>query len=249
MMVAAGESRLESAEGRVLPLPGEGDWHFCFKGRRWRYDRHGVYLRDGRGGERLLRSVGEPVTCQAVWQRFGSTMLAVAGQFELAPELLVMTVATESAAARRHGFTGPATFRWEPHVWVRDVTPSFQGDYSAGPLQTLATTARWVIQAQRLPLDGFQVAPVIHSPPVSAPLEHPLYRPEISLMVGAAVIKQRWEQTGADPVLVAAAFNAGGIYRSTGNPWHLASHGDHLDRAAAWYGDACAVLQAAGVRS
>ena len=46
-------------------------------------------------------------------------------------------------------------------------------------------------------------------------------------------------------MMVSAAFNAGGVYESSENRWHLKTHGDHLDRAAKWYGDACAVLAAA----
>jgi peptidoglycan L-alanyl-D-glutamate endopeptidase CwlK len=48
---------------------------------------------------------------------------------------------------------------------------------------------------------------------------------------------------GDDPILVSAAYNAGGVYKSSKNPWCLRAYGDHLDRAARWYGDACAVLK------
>jgi peptidoglycan L-alanyl-D-glutamate endopeptidase CwlK len=70
-----------------------------------------------------------------------------------------------------------------------------------------------------------------------------LYEPDINIDIGAAEIKQRINKTCDDPILVAAAYNSGGIYKSTKNPWYLRSHGDHLDRAAKWYGDACAVLK------
>jgi len=69
---------------------------------------------------------------------------------------------------------------------------------------------------------------------------------EKSIPIGAAVIKQRWAKTGDDPILAAAAFNAGGLYNTNANPWHLRTTGDPLDRAARWYGDACAVLKEVG---
>jgi peptidoglycan LD-endopeptidase CwlK len=153
----------------------------------------------------------------------------------------MMTVATETAFALRFGFTGPHTFRWEPGVEVTDVNPHIFGDYSAGPMQTLATTARWVIQQQDLPYDRFAIAPVYRARP-APPQAHPLYDPAVNIDIGTAEIKQRLRTTGDDPILGAAAFNAGGLYRSSQNLWHLRSYGDHLDRAAKWYGDACAVL-------
>ena len=153
-----------------------------------------------------------------------------------------MTIATEAAYWRPVGFTGPRTFYWEAAVWNRDVTPNFQGDYSAGPMQTLATTARWIIRAQNLPYNPFQVAPAYRQRPPSAPAAHPLYDADTNITIGTAEIKQRWGASGDDPILVAACFNAGGVYESSANAWHLRTTNDHLDRAARWYGDACAVL-------
>ncbi|RWO49220.1 hypothetical protein [Mesorhizobium sp.] len=115
-------------------------------------------------------------------------------------------------------------------------------------MQTLATTARWVIEAQSLPFHKFNVAPVYRTRPIPPSAEHPLYDPAINIEIGTAEIKQRWAVTGADPILVAAAFNSGGVYEAQSDRWHLRSHGNHLDRAAQWFGDACAVLKEAGVR-
>jgi peptidoglycan L-alanyl-D-glutamate endopeptidase CwlK len=169
-------------------------------------------------------------------------LLTASEKYDVPLALIMMVIATETAFARRFGFTGPITFRWEKHVKVEDVSPPIWGDYSAGPMQTLATTARWVIRQQGLEYDPFRVAPVFEEQP-EPPEELPLYNPEVNIDIGTAEIQQRWTKTGDDPILVAAAYNAGGCYKSTENPWHLRSHGDHLDRAARWYGDACAVLK------
>ena len=223
------------------PRPGSGDWRARFGGVEWRYDARGVYRRDHAGGARPLRTAGEPKTCRDIWRLCGEHIAAASRRYGVPAEIIVMTIATETAFARKFGFSGPHTFRWEPHVAVRDVDPPIVGDYSAGPMQTLATTARWVIREQNLEYDPFVVAPVYKIRPAPPDL-HPLYDLRINIDIGTAEIKQRWHLTGDDPIQVAAAFNSGGLTESPFNRWHLSSFGDHLDRAAEWYGDACAVL-------
>jgi hypothetical protein len=52
-----------------------------------------------------------------------------------------------------------------------------------------------------------------------------------------------------DPVLVAAAYNAGSLRKetATANPWRLRCYplntGKHISRFVEWYGDACAVTK------
>lgn len=230
-----------------LPPVGSAGWHNKFGGQDWKYDGDGVYLRSYSNGTKPIRSPGTPTTLKAIWDEFGTIIMVMAKKYGMAPEIILMTIATETAAYKAHGFTGPATFRWEAHVWNKDVTPPVQGDYSAGPMQTLGTTARWVIAAQNLPFHPFQVAPVYSVKPAT-PATHPLYDPATNIEIGAAEIKQRLGVTGQDPMLIAAAFNAGGVYENHGNAWHIKTYGNHLDRAAQWFGDACAVLKQAGVR-
>jgi peptidoglycan L-alanyl-D-glutamate endopeptidase CwlK len=55
------------------------------------------------------------------------------------------------------------------------------------------------------------------------PVNLPPYDAAVNIEIGAAKIMQRIAKTGTDPVLVAAAFNSGGIDRSTQNPWFLGS--------------------------
>jgi peptidoglycan L-alanyl-D-glutamate endopeptidase CwlK len=100
-----------------------------------------------------------------------------------------------------------------------------------------------VIESQSLPFHKFQVAPVYRVRPSPPPAEHPLYDPAVNIEIGTAEIKQR-----VAAILVAAAFNSGGVYKSDANAWHLKTYGNHLDRSAQWYGDACAVLREAGIR-
>jgi peptidoglycan L-alanyl-D-glutamate endopeptidase CwlK len=236
---------IQPVEGVVdlsdAPRPGVRDWHSHSGGREWRCDARGVYVRDFASGHEPLRTAGDPKTTRAIWRLFGEEIAAAARKQGIAPELIVMTIATETGFLRQYGFTGMHSFRWEPHVKVTDVSPPVVGDYSAGPMQTLASTARWVIRKRSLEYEPFVVAPVYRFQP-APPTAHALYVAKTSIDIGTAVIKQRWTATDDDPILVAAAYNAGSIRESTANAWRLRSYGDHLNRAAAWYGDACAVL-------
>jgi peptidoglycan L-alanyl-D-glutamate endopeptidase CwlK len=71
-----------------------------------------------------------------------------------------------------------------------------------------------------------------------------LYAGGPNIDIGTAEIRSRMAKTGLDPILIAAAYNAGGIYESEQNEWHLRSAHDHLDRASKWFGDACFILSA-----
>lgn len=227
---------------RDFEPPPTAEWHNRFGGREWRYDANGVYIRDYFGGRRALRTPGEPVTCRKIWEIYGPAIVNACARYHFSPALIMMILATETAFARKANFTGPLTFRWEPHVEVTDVNPPRLGDYSAGPMQVLATTARWIVRARGLDYEPFVVAPALEYQ-VDEPDRLPLYEPDISVMIGTAAVAQRRKRTGDDPILVAAAYNAGGVYKSTKNSWSLRAYGDHLDRAAKWYGDACAVLK------
>jgi peptidoglycan L-alanyl-D-glutamate endopeptidase CwlK len=220
---------------------GSGDWHSMYDGKDWRFDGNGVYLRAA--PTTPVRTPGAPTTCQTILDLYGRDIHKASVDHGVPPELIVMTIATETAFAKRWNFTGPNTFRWEAHVEVRDVNPHTFGDYSPGPMQALGTTARDVIRRLGLAYpDPFAIVPYYPTEPDPRPAQHPLYAGGPNIDIGTAEIRTRVPRTGLDPILVAAAYNAGGLYRSTQNDWHLRSHGDHLDRAAAWFGDACFIF-------
>lgn len=73
-----------------------------------------------------------------------------------------------------------------------------------------------------------------------------LQRPEVSIEAGVAYIAYQKSKTWFDPILAAAAYNAGGIYEprpQDDNRFRLRSTGDHLERMIRWYGDVCFVSQ------
>lgn len=227
------------------------DWHRFEGGRReWLFDARGIAIRDA-GVVSRPRWEESLRTMRSIMDLMGREVLDASAKHGLPPALVLMTIATESHVHARHGFTGPRSFRWEPHVENRDVNPPDDGDYSAGPMQTLATTARWVIRDHGtrfgLAYDPFVVAPHYRDRPVPPPDANPLYAYPANIDIGAAEIRVRLRKTGFDPILVAAAYNSGGLRSTDANPWGLKVTGDHLDRAAKWYGDACALLIEMGI--
>lgn len=187
---AIGVGGMPVIEPEGLPLPGIEDWHNRYDGRQWRFDEKGVYIHEYMNGRMPLRTRGEPISCRTIWQFFSEDILHAAKTYDIPIPAIMMVIATESAFARKFGFTGPSTFRWEPHVEVKDVSPPVWGDYSAGLMQTLATTARWVIKAQNLNYDSFSIAPVFEHRP-EPPETLPLYDAAVNIDIGVAEMKQR----------------------------------------------------------
>lgn len=202
-------------------------------GQSWRYDHNGVCLESAPTVP--LRSHGEPATIRAILAAYGTEIFKASVAHNVPPELIVMTIATETADCRKVNFTGPKTFRWEPS----------QISYSGGPMQVLETTARDIIHRLNLPFDPSDIPPHFASRPSSPPSINPLYDGEVNIPLGAGFIRLKKDKTGLDPILVAACYNHGSLGQSSPseqNPWGLITAGDHLNRAAAWFGDACAVL-------
>ncbi len=238
----------------VSALPGSGpsaehqrEWRNMFGGDHWAYDSMGVYTRDHAGTLKLWRTPGAPITVQEVLSRHGAAVRAASERYDVPQELIVMTIATETARYRNMGFTGPDTFRWEQGYTVGATgDPALdgkeKGDYSAGPMQVLSDTARWMNNVYTLGYDNDATFKFFKNKPSEAPAALGLYDSEICIDVGTAYIRHNMPRTGTDPLLVAAAYNAGGLYPSSQNRWRIRSHGNHLDRAAEWYGDACFVL-------
>jgi peptidoglycan L-alanyl-D-glutamate endopeptidase CwlK len=133
------------------------------------------------------------------------------------------------------GFTGPNTFRWEAKI----------NDYSAGAMQILSETARRTSAAAGLGYssDSF---PSLDKEPSRPPKNLALYDGDVALDVGAALIRQIIDKVGTNPLLVAASYNAGSLRPSSTNLWRIQCTGDHLDRAAFWYGDACDCMSLLG---
>jgi len=218
------------------------EWVSKFGGDAWAYDKKGVYTRDHNGELKKWRSQGAPITAQEVIAKLGTHIEAASQKYGVAPELIVMTVATETSAFRNEGFTGPKTFRWEQGYTVGATgDPALdgkeKGDYSAGPMQVMADTARWMNNEKALGYDNASHFKFFKNKPSKTPASVGLYDPAICIDVGTCYIKHQMPATQGNPLLVAAAYNAGRLKPSSKNNWPLRGHGTHTDRAAAWYGD------------
>lgn len=234
----------------ILSLGASGSemkWHSMFGGDAWAYDRKGVYTRDHEGKLKLWRTVGAPITVQEILTKHGSAIAAASAKHGAPPELIVMTIATEAGQYRTDDFTGPKTFRWEQGYTVgatgdNSLDGKEKGDYSAGPMQVLSDTARWMNNLMSLGYNNAKDFKFFKDRPANVPSDLGLYDSAICIDIGAAYIKHNFGKTGDDPLLVAAVYNSGGLYPSMENHWRIKSYGNHIDRAAEWYGDACFVL-------
>jgi soluble lytic murein transglycosylase-like protein len=164
------------------------------------------------------RTKGEPVTASRIWSSFGPAIRDACAHYGVPVPLVVATICVESSG-------NAAARREEPGFTSEAMTPS---RVSVGLMQTLLTTARQALQRPTLTADE-------------------LLQPEVSIAAGTAYIALKQSVTRYDPPLVAAAYNAGGLYvdDSPANPWRLRCYpigtGDYIDKFVAWYGDALAV--------
>ncbi|MBL8266840.1 peptidoglycan-binding protein [Steroidobacter sp.] len=134
-------------------------------------------------------------------------------------ELIIATICTESSGNTK-------ALRKEPGCDLIDPerTPH---RVSAGLMQTLLSTAREARDQPQLRLND-------------------LYVPKESIAAGAAYIWRQARTTRFDPPLVAAAYNAGGIYynNSSTNPWRVRQYpigtSHHVDRFVRFFNAAMA---------
>lgn len=175
-------------------------------------------------GTGIERTKGRPATATRVWEAFAAELNAVAVAKRIPCALLVATVCVESGG-------DPRALRTEPG-WVDDSRTPHK--VSAGLTQTLLSTAALVVGR-----------------PVTREW---LFEPRNALDAGAGYIDRQRAATDLDPPLVAAAYNAGGLYPdvSAANRWRLRQYprgtSEHGDRFVRFFNDAVAVLRAHAVR-
>ena len=223
------------------------DWHSMFDGDSWKNDHRGIFTLNHDGTEKLWRTPGSPLTVQEIVARYGHEIAASAAKYKVPAAIIVMTIATETGRYRAQGFTGPKTFRWEKAYVLRatgdaNLDGKEKGDYSAGPMQVLSDTARWMNTTYDLKYSSSDTLKYFKNKPSKSPENLGLYDAATCIDIGTAFIAHNKAKTGMDPLLVSAAYNAGSLRPTSENHWRIHCHGNHLDRAAEWYGDACFVL-------
>ena len=157
---------------------------------------------------------GEPATVALVWNKYHEPILKWCKYYDVPVELVIATICTES------GGKADAQ-RKEPGYLSDERTPA---KVSAGLMQTLIDTARRTLANPTLSRAELLV-------------------PTMSIKAGTAYITQQRSRTGMDPVKVACAYNAGGLYEnsSANNRWKLRQYpidsSKHADRFVPWFND------------
>lgn len=203
------------------------DWHSRFDGREWRVTSSGIESRGPDGDVEIHRTRGEPRTMRAYLAYWRSELLAASRGEGVPLSILLMTVATENGPAKVAGYRLVyPDVRREPGYVSDEETPH---RISVGPCHILISSARTAMGDPSIDRQWLLSA-------------------GNNIRAAARFIRNQSQLTGHDPILVAAAYNAGSLYRAVpgeskwGNRWHLRTYGAHLDRAAAWYGDAVRVF-------
>jgi hypothetical protein len=172
-------------------------------------------------GSGVERTPGTPSTVTKVWETYSSEINAAATEFNMPCVLIVATICTESSGKAD-------AIRFEPGYKSDEGTP---GRVSPGLMQTLISTARSALPSEAASID-----------------RNWLFVAANSIRAGTAYIASQQGQTNCDPPMVAAAYNAGGIYHQTGaaNRWKMRQYpigtSEHCDRFVKWFNDAVFVL-------
>ena len=170
---------------------------------------------------------GQPATVRRVWGWFAPLIRANAIQYDVPVELIVMAICSESAGGKTDYLEVIHARREEPGYISDDQTPN---RVSVGCMQTLLSTARAALKEPGLTAGELLV-------------------PSVSIAAGTAYMASQLEHTKFDPPLVAAAYNAGGVYIEVSRPnrWKLRCFplgtGEYIDTAVKWFNDAMVVAQ------
>ena len=187
-------------------------------GRGWKYIDDGrILLEQDRS---TARTSGEPTTMRLMLADFGDEMREASDLLGVSMPTIMAIIALESAPIKGSLHRDPISYRWEARI----------NDFSAGLMQTLSNTATAMSDKYELPIQKIS--------------KRTLYNPRTSIMCGVAYIKQLSEKNDTDDgMLLQAAYNAGGIYTTSKNEWHLRTFSsDRTERFAMWHNDARAVL-------
>ena len=157
---------------------------------------------------------------------FGLAISTASAAHAVPAEILVAIICNEAAGGQPDRARVVSARREEPGYVSDAATPE---RVSTGCCQTLLETARAALGRPGL---------------TSAELEDPA----TSIMAAAAYVASQKHITSLNPVLVAAAYNAGGLHPepTSTNRWGLRCYplntGVYIDRFVLWYNDAVSVI-------
>ena len=190
---------------------------FVMDGSAWSVGPEGVMVAGG--AHPLLPDERERAMVARVFADYAQDLTTVLTKVAVPVELVVACICTESGGR-------PDAKRMEPGCDRADParTPT---RVSWGLMQTLLSTAREAVRHLELRLEE-------------------LLQPGVSIRAGATYMWNQARLTGFDPPLVAAAYNAGSLYRNDGaaNHWKLRQYpigtAEHVDRFCRFFNAAMA---------
>ena len=195
--------------------------------RRWMVTNDGIVVV---GEDRPRRTPGKPATLTRIFAKYGPLIGEAADATGLSMRLIAAVIATES-----RGLETAERYEKGPDDW------------SFGLMQTLTNTA-WFV-SNLVSLEGRFPKPVPKGGDVNE-WRKLLFNPRTSIILGSRYLREHSEEYGTkDPVVLYAAYNAGGAYKAANRQWGLLSYGppdrpdQALDNFTAWYGDACAAFR------
>ena len=180
---------------------------FAMDGSNWSVGPDGVKVEGN--GHPLVPNEDERRMVARIFADYAQDLTTVLTKVEVPVELVVACICTESGGLANAKRMEPGCDRNDPARTPTRV--------SWGLMQTLLSTAREALKKPDMPLDD-------------------LLQPTISIRAGATYMWNQGRHTGFDPPLVAAAYNAGSLYRNDGvlNHWKLRQYpsgtSKHVDR-------------------
>ena len=190
---------------------------------QWNVNISGIKVYDSEDSSRLFMLMFEDDGYKSILDDidhlYGDVVDKYSKKYTIPREIIVATIATESEGKAM-------AMRAEPGYVDDRRTPT---RISAGLMQTLVSTARKMLSIEDPESSHYEVN------------SEWLLDPDHSIHVGALYIKHQYLITRYDPPLVAAAYNAGGIYKdeSPENKWHMRCYplhtGAHITRFVKWF--------------
>jgi len=208
------------------------DWHKKFEGSvEWKMTTNGLLVRNPNpvtnGSMDLAfyeRTRGEPVTVSRIWHNYSDIIEKWSREYLVPADLIVAIIAGEDSKAYYD-------IRQEPGFVSDEKTPN---KVSAGIMQTLLSTAK-----ESLLKRGVTGGTVTRKW---------LFVPENSIQAGVSYMDDQRKKSLFDPILVAASYNAGGVYAnsSTQNRFRIKCYpigtSRYLDRFVMYLNDFYALM-------
>lgn len=204
-------------------MPQPNTCRFTPGGVVWRLTSEGISI----NGLPPKGTPGPPDTVRRVRAWFAAEIDHAVDVYQVPAPILLAILCNESAGGQSNRAAVCTARREEPGFISDDQTPA---RVSIGCCQTLLSTARAALRRPSLSAGDLQ-------------------DPGTSLAAAAAYIASQLALTGFDPVLVAAAYNSGGLHLESirTNRWGLRcfplNTGAYIDRFVLWYNDAVAAAK------